>query len=187
MHFYNNNTISDRLFGSSLLAKLSFTLLGVFLLTASAKVSIPFFPVPMTLQTFVIYFLAASSGMLGFSSALLYVSLGLLGLPIFATGGGIGYIASPTFGFLYGMVLASFFIAFMAKSYFKDNILKIFITILIGAVIIFGCGILPLSAFTGLSKAISLGLMPFVYSEILKIALAVFITYALLKKTKQIN
>ena len=75
----------------------------------------------------------------------------------------------------------------MAKSYFKDNILKIFITILIGAVIIFGCGILHLSAFTGLSKAISLGLMPFVYSEILKIALAVFITYALLKKTKQIN
>ena len=89
MHFYNNNTISDRLFGSSLLAKLSFTLLGVFLLTASAKVSIPFFPVPMTLQTFVIYFLAASSGMLGFSSALLYVSLGLAGLPIFAAGGGI--------------------------------------------------------------------------------------------------
>ena len=187
MHFYNNNTISDRLFGSSLLAKLSFTLLGVFLLTASAKVSIPFFPVPMTLQTFVIYLLAASSGMLGFSSALLYVSLGLAGLPIFAAGGGIGYITSPTFGFLYGMVLASLFIAFMAKNYFKDNIFKIFITVFIGAVIIFGCGIMHLSAFTGISKAVALGLMPFIYSEVLKIALAVFITYALLKKTKQIN
>ena len=186
MHFYNNNTISDRLFGSSLLAKLSFTLLGVFLLTASAKVSIPFFPVPMTLQTFVIYFLAASSGMLGFSSALLYVSLGLAGLPIFAAGGGIVHDSDPR-GFLYGMVLASLFIAFMAKNYFKDNIFKIFITVFIGAVIIFGCGIMHLSAFTGISKAVALGLMPFIYSEVLKIALAVFITYALLKKTKQIN
>ncbi len=187
MHFYNNNTISDRLFGNSLLAKLSFTLLGVFLLTASAKVSIPFFPVPMTLQTFVIYFLAASSGMLGFSSALMYVTLGLAGLPIFAAGGGIGYISSPTFGFLYGMVIASLFIAYMAKNYFKDNIFKILLSILIGATIIFGCGILHLSIFIGISKAVSLGLMPFLYSEILKIALAVFVTYALLKKTKQIN
>jgi biotin transporter BioY len=85
------------------------------------------------------------------------------------------------------MVLASLFIAFMAKNYFKDNIFKIFITVFIGAVIIFGCGIMHLSAFTGISKAVALGLMPFIYSEVLKIALAVFITYALLKKTKQIN
>jgi biotin transporter BioY len=187
MHFYNNNIISDRLFGGSLFAKLSFTLLGVFLLTASAKVSIPFFPVPMTLQTFVIYFLAASSGMLGFSSALLYVTLGLVGLPIFASGGGIGYIASPTFGFLYGMVIASLFIAYMAKNYFKDNFFKILLSIVIGAVIIFGCGITHLSMFIGISKAFTLGVTPFIYSEILKIALAVFVTYALLKKTKQIN
>lgn len=188
MHFYNNFTISDRLFGKSLLAKLSCTLLGVFLLTASAKVSIPFFPVPMTLQTFVIYFLAASSGMLGFYSALLYVTLGLVGLPIFAAGGGIGYVFSPTFGFLYGMVIASFFISYMAINYFQNNnIFKILLSISMGAIIIFGCGILHLSIFVGISKAITLGLMPFVYSEILKIALAIFLTYALLKKTKQIN
>ena len=123
----------------------------------------------------------------GFSSALLYVTLGLVGLPIFASGGGIGYIASPTFGFLYGMVIASLFIAYMAKNYFKDNFFKILLSIVIGAVIIFGCGITHLSMFIGISKAFTLGVTPFIYSEILKIALAVFVTYALLKKTKQIN
>ena len=59
MHFYNNNIISDRVFGNSFISKLSFTLLGVIILTASAKITIPFYPVPMTLQTFVIYFMAA--------------------------------------------------------------------------------------------------------------------------------
>jgi len=187
MHFYNNNIISDRVFGNSFISKLSFTLLGVILLTASAKITIPFYPVPITLQTFVIYFMAASAGMIGFSSAFLYVILGLAGLPLFAAGGGIGYIASPTFGFLYGMVLASLFISYAAKHFFKDSFFKILASVLIGALIIFACGVLHLSIFTGISKAITLGFMPFIFSETLKIALAVFVTYALLKKTKQID
>ena len=184
MHFYNNNIISDRVFGNSFISKLSFTLLGVILLTASAKITIPFYPVPMTLQTFVIYFMAASSGMVGFSSAFLYVLLGLAGLPLFAAGGGIGYIASPTFGFLYGMVLASLFIAYVSKFFFKNSFFKILASILIGALIIFTCGVLHLSSFIGISKAITLGFAPFIYSEILKIILAVLLTYTLLKKIK---
>ena len=194
MHFYNNNIISDRVFGNSFISKLSFTLLGVILLTASAKITIPFYPVPMTLQTFVIYFMAASAGMIGFSSAFLYIILGLAGLPIFVYGGGIAYIQNPTFGFLYGMVLASLFISYAAKHFFKDNFLKILLSVFIGAVIIFACGILhlhfildkviQLDGYNGISDAVAKGLTPFIYSEILKIALAVFVTYALLKKTK---
>ena len=104
---------------SSNISKLGFFLLGIILLSVSSKISIPFYPVPMTLQTFVVYFIAASMGMVGFYSTLSYVILGLIGLPIFAAGGGFGYMMSPTFGFLYGMVLASFLIAYFSKNLFN--------------------------------------------------------------------
>ena len=94
----------------------------------------------MTLQTFVVYFIAASMGMVGFYSTLSYVILGLIGLPIFAAGGGFGYMMSPTFGFLYGMVLASFVIAYFSKNLFNLNLLKVTFSILIGSAIIFVCG-----------------------------------------------
>ena len=88
------------------LPKALFFILGIILLSVSSKVSIPFYPVPMTFQTFVVYFIAASMGMVGFYSTVSYVMLGLMGLPIFAAGGGLGYVMYPTFGFLYGMVLS---------------------------------------------------------------------------------
>ena len=86
--------------------------LGIVLLAISSKIAIPFYPVPMTLQTLVIYLIAGSMGILGFYSTTSYIVIGLLGAPIFATGGGPAYIASPTCGFLYGMVISSFFVAF---------------------------------------------------------------------------
>ena len=100
-----SRTISENIFGTHFFSKYYLTILGVILLTVSSKISIPFYPVPMTLQTLVVYFIAASMGMVGFYSTFIYVVLGTLGLPIFANGGGIGYIFSPTFGFLYGLSL----------------------------------------------------------------------------------
>ena len=134
---------------SSNISKLGFFLLGIILLSVSSKISIPFYPVPMTLQTFVVYFIAASMGIVGFYSTLSYVILGLIGLPIFAAGGGFGYMMSPTFGFLYGMVLASFLIAYFSKNLFNKNLLKVTFSILIGAVIIFVCGLSHLAGFIG--------------------------------------
>ena len=136
----------------------------------------------MTFQTFVVYFIAASMGMIGFYSTLSYVILGLIGLPIFAAGGGIGYVMSPTFGFLYGMVFASLAIAYFSNALFNKNILKITFAVFIGAIIIFTCGIIHLAGFIGIEKAIIAGLMPFIYSELLKIGLAIFAVYLLIKK-----
>ena len=136
----------------------------------------------MTFQTFVVYFIAASMGMIGFYSTLSYVILGLIGLPIFAAGGGIGYVMSPTFGFLYGMVLASLAIAYFSKTLFNKNIFKISLAVFTGALIIFTCGIIHLAGFIGIEKAIIAGLMPFIYSELLKIGLAIFAVYLLIKK-----
>ncbi len=181
MKIRNNMSVLDQ-YSSSNISKIAFYLLGVILLSVSSKVSIPFYPVPMTFQTFVVYFIAASMGIVGFYSTLSYVILGLIGLPIFAAGGGIGYIMSPTFGFLYGMVLASFIIAYFSKDLFDKNLLKISFAVFLGTLIIFTCGIIHLAGFIGIEKAIMAGLMPFIFSEILKIALAIFAVYLLIKK-----
>ena len=181
MKFRTNVSVLDQ-YSTSNISKLAFFLLGIILLSISSKVSIPFYPVPMTFQTFVVYFIAASMGMIGFYSTLSYVILGLMGLPIFAAGGGIGYIMSPTFGFLYGMVLASLAIAYFSKGLFNKNIIKITFAVFLGAVITFLCGIIHLAGFIGIEKAVMAGLMPFIYSELLKIALAILAVYLLIKK-----
>ena len=167
---------------SGKVSNLGLYLLGIILLSVSSKISIPFYPVPMTLQTFVVYFIAASMGMVGFYSTISYVALGLMGLPIFAAGGGMGYVISPTFGFLEGMIWASFVIAYISNNLFNKNIFQLIFAILIGAFIIFFCGIIHLTGYIGLEKALAAGLYPFIYSEFLKIALAISISYLLIKK-----
>ena len=158
--------------------------LGIVLLAISSKIAIPFYPVPMTLQTLVIYLIAGSMGILGFYSTTSYIVIGLLGAPIFAAGGGPAYIASPTFGFLYGMVISSFFVAFLLNNIFKKDIFGITLSVFIGAVIIFTCGVLHLSAFIGLDKAIQAGLLPFIYSEGLKMSIAICAIYFLQNRKK---
>ena len=181
MKFRTNKSIIDQ-YSTGSIAKIAFFLLGIILLSLSSKISIPFFPVPMTLQTFVVYFIAASMGMVGFYSTLSYVILGLMGLPIFAAGGGLGYVMSPTFGFLYGMVLASLAIAYLSKNLFDKSFVKLIFAIFIVAVITFICGLVHLSGYIGIEKAFKAGLYPFIYSELLKIALAISISYFLIKK-----
>ena len=181
MKFRTNITVLDQ-YSSSNISKIAFFLLGIILLSVSSKVSIPFYPVPMTFQTFVVYFIAASMGMIGFYSTLSYVILGLMGLPIFAAGGGIGYVMSPTFGFLYGMVLTSLFIAYFSKGLFEKKLIKITLIIFAGALITFICGIIHLAIFIGFQKAITVGLFPFILSELLKILLSISLTYTLIKK-----
>ena len=181
MKFRTNITVLDQ-YSSSNISKIAFFLLGIILLSVSSKVSIPFYPVPMTFQTFIVYFIAASMGMIGFYSTLSYVILGLMGLPIFAAGGGIGYVMSPTFGFLYGMVLGSLAIAYFSKDLFNKNFNKITFSILLGALIVFLCGVLHLAAFVGIEKSLALGLEPFLYSELLKILLTIFLIQILIKK-----
>jgi biotin transporter BioY len=181
MKFKTSVSILDQ-YATGVLPKALFFLLGIILLSVSSKVSIPFYPVPMTFQTFVVYFIAASMGMVGFYSTVSYVMLGLMGLPIFAAGGGLGYVMSPTFGFLYGMVLSSLFIAYFSKNLFNRNITKLILAIFVGAIITFVCGVAHLASFIGFEKAIVAGLLPFVYSELLKIALAISTAYLLIKK-----
>ena len=83
-------------------------LFGTLLLTISAKVQVPFWPVPMTMQTFVVFLIGSTYGVrLSFLTLVAYLIEGALGLPVFAAGGGIVYLTGPTAGYLFGMTIAA--------------------------------------------------------------------------------
>ncbi len=77
---------------------------GTILLTISSKVQVPFWPVPMTMQTFIVFIIGMSYGSsLAFATLTVYLLEGAFGLPVFAKGGGLIYLTGPTAGYLYGM------------------------------------------------------------------------------------
>ena len=110
---------------------------------------------------------------LSFITVSMYLFEGAIGLPVFASGGGIAYLVGPTSGYLYGMLISSVVISYLANLGFSKTYLKTSISLLIGSFIIFLFGILYLGSIIGYEKAIIAGLLPFIPSELFKIALAV--------------
>lgn len=159
---------------SSYLKNILLILFGSFLLAVSAKVQVPFWPVPMTMQTFVVFLIGMSYGMrLSIFTLLVYIIQGALGFPVFATGTGLAYLMGPTAGYIYGMFFAVTLIGFLAEKGFSSSYFLSLISLLIGSIIIFSIGVGYLGLIVGYDKAISFGLLPFIPSELFKIALAV--------------
>ena len=159
---------------SKIIKSLLVIFLGSLILAISAKIKIPFYPVPMTMQTFVVLFLGIS---LGYKVALatvgLYLLEGILGLPVFSNsperGVGLAYFTGPTMGYLIGFLFACFFASFIKKN---DNYLIIFLKLILSVSTIYILGILWLGALIGWDKPIfELGVMPFLTAEIFKITL----------------
>ena len=159
---------------SKIIKSLLVIFLGSLILAISAKIKIPFYPVPMTMQTFVVLFLGIS---LGYKVALatvgLYLLEGILGLPVFSNsperGIGLAYFTGPTMGYLIGFLFACFFASFIKKN---DNYLLIFLKLILSVSAIYILGILWLGALIGWDKPIfELGVMPFLIAEIFKITL----------------
>ena len=158
-------------------------ILGSLILTISAKIKIPFYPVPMTMQTFVVLFLGIS---LGYKVALatvgLYLLEGILGLPVFSNsperGIGLAYFTGPTMGYLIGFLFACFFASFIKNN---DNYLVIFLKLILSVSTIYILGILWLGTLIGWDKPIfELGVIPFLIAEIFKITLLTVITKKIL-------
>ena len=151
---------------------------GSLLLTLSAKIQIPFYPVPMTMQTFVLLVLAMVLGWrLGVASVLLYLAEGALGLPVFAgtpeKGIGIAYMLGGTGGYLLGFVLAVAVCGWLAQRGWDRRVWSTALAMLIGNVLIYVPGLLWLGSLYGWDKPIlQWGLTPFVYGDLLKLALA---------------
>ncbi len=177
----NNNFISEKIFGEQFFSKYYLVVLGVILLTISSKISLPFFQISVTLQTFVLYFISSFMGMLGFYAVLIYLILGTLGLPIFSDGGGIAYIFSPMYGFLYGMLFASLTINYFLKTGYK-NLIKIFLSILFGFCMMHFIGICHQSYFIGIQKVLTNSFIFLIYSELFKVILVSVMIYILMMK-----
>lgn len=161
-------------------------LFGTILLAVSSKIQVPFWPVPMTMQTFVVLIIAMAYGWkLSLFTLIIYLVEGAIGLPVFAKGGGLLYLIGPTAGYLYGMAIAAAVIGYFADLGYGKSIIKCIIPLLLGTVIIFICGIGYLSSIIGFEKAIAAGLLPFIPSELFKIALAVFIIPTIWKYTNK--
>ena len=158
---------------------------GTLLLTVSSKIQVPFWPVPMTMQTFIVFIIGMSYGSrLAFLTLIVYLLEGALGLPVFAKGGGMLYLIGPTAGYLYGMTIAAGVIGYLGERGYCNSYFQSLNSLLLGTVIIFLCGILYLGSIIGFDKALAGGLYPFIPSEVFKIALAVAIIPTI---WKQIN
>ena len=153
--------------------------LGTVLLTISAKVKIPFYPVPMTMQTFVVIFLGMCFGYkLGFATVVLYLFEGILGIPVFSNspekGVGMIYFTGPTMGYLLGFTIAVYVVG---KFNFNKNYLLNFIKIFFSVLPIYVLGLLWLGILIGWDKPIfDLGAKPFLLAELFKIFLLVIIS-----------
>jgi len=137
------------------------------------------------MQTFVVFLIGSTYGVrLSFLTLVAYLIEGALGLPVFAAGGGIVYLTGPTAGYLYGMTIAAAVISYFANMGYSSSFIKSFISIIIGSIIIFALGVVYLGSIIGYSKAIQAGLLPFIPSELFKIALAVLLIPSLHKIIK---
>jgi biotin transport system substrate-specific component len=163
-------------------ALVALAFLGTLILWASARISVPFWPVPMTLQTGAVALLAAAYGArLGTATVLLYLAEGAAGLPVFSGGGGIAYLAGPTGGFLVGFAAAAAIIGWFAERGFDRSPFELFGVMLLGDVVVFVLGVTWLAAFAvlpsgntgiGLEAAMNGGVAPFILGDLLKLALA---------------
>jgi biotin transport system substrate-specific component len=148
---------------------------GSLLLAVSAKVQVPFYPVPLTLQTLVVLLLGAALGArLAAASVALYLIEGLAGLPVFAGAvAGPVYMAGPTGGFLVGFLVAAALIGFVADRRWDRSWIRLLASLSLGHAIVFAFGFLWLAELIGAQKAFAAGVAPFVLATIVKTLLAV--------------
>ena len=161
--------------------------LGSILLTISSKIKIPFYPVPMTMQTFVVLFLGMSFGhKVGLATVSLYLVEGIIGLPVFSNspekGVGFVYFTGPTMGYLIGFLFATFLAGYFN---FKGNILNNFVKLLISVSTIYMLGIFWLGSLIGWDKpVIQLGATPFLLAELFKIVILTLLAKNIVKLRK---
>ena len=172
---------------SQIIKSLIIIFLGSIALAISAKVKIPFYPVPMTMQTFVVLFLGISFGYkISLATVSLYLIEGLAGFPVFSNsperGIGFVYFTGPTMGYLIGFLSACVLASLVKK---KDNYFIIFLKLTLSVSTIYILGVLWLGTLIGWNKPIfELGVAPFLLAEIFKISLLTILAKKILKIRK---
>ena len=172
---------------SQIIKSLIIIFFGSIILAISAKIKIPFYPVPMTMQTFIVLFLGISFGYkIALATVGLYLFEGIMGLPVFSNsperGIGLTYFLGPTMGYLIGFFSACFLASFVKES---DNYFLIFAKLIISVSTIYILGVLWLGNLIGWNKPVfELGVMPFLLAELFKIILLTLLTKKILNFRK---
>ena len=172
------------------------TIIGSVLITISAKIKIPFYPVPMTMQTFVVLFFGIAFGYkIGLATVTLYLLEGIFGLPVFANspekGIGLVYFTGPTMGYLIGFLVAVYLVGirrdllYWSKKHYV-NLLTVFTRLIVSVSFIYILGLLWLGSLIGWDKPIyKLGAEPFLLAELFKLLLLTAL-YPWIKKLDKI-
>lgn len=146
---------------------------GSLLIAIAGKITVPFWPVPATLQTLAIFVIAATFGRkLALATLAAYLIEGAAGLPVFTNGGGLAYFAGPTTGYLAGFVIAAGLTGWAADRGLDRNALKLFAVNLVGTAIILLLGAAWIALAFGPEKALAWGVGPFIATDVIKAALA---------------
>ena len=179
---------------SSLLSKLLIALAGTLLLTLSSKIQIPFYPVPLTMQTFVVLTLGMALGwkLAGFT-VLLYLFEGTMGLPVFAgtpeKGLGLAYMLGGTGGYLAGFVLGAMLCGYLAQQGWDRRPMTTALAMFLGNIVIYIPGLIWLGVLFGWDKPLlEWGFTPFILGDVVKLALACVtmpIAWKIIGKKKQ--
>ena len=170
----------------NILKKITLVLLGTLLLTISAKIKVPFYPVPMTMQTFVVVLIGITFGWkLGLATIFAYLFEGAVGLPVFAgtpeKGIGISYMIGPTGGYLIGFITSVFIAGFVNLN---KNIFVKFLLITLSIFAIYITGVPWLAYLAGWEVAYVWGIKNFLLAEFFKISILVLTSKKLLKVRK---
>ena len=162
---------------SKLLKYVFLALIGSIVLAVSSKIKIPFYPVPMTMQTLIVLVIGISFGWkLGLATVSLYLFEGIIGLPVFSgtpeKGIGLIYFTGPTMGYLIGFLVAVYI---SGKFNYDNNLVKNFLKLMLATSFIYILGMSWLGSLIGWDKPIfQLGAQPFLLAELFKILIATF-------------
>ena len=171
---------------SKIIKSVFLALIGTVLLAISSKIKIPFYPVPMTMQTLAVLLVGITLGWkLGLATVMLYLFEGIIGLPVFSgspeKGVGLIYFTGPTMGYLIGFL---FTVYFAGSFEFKGNLFMKFLKLIFSVSFIYIFGILWLGVLIGWEKPLfQLGVQPFLFAELFKVLIVLFS----LSKLKKIN
>ena len=174
-------TLVDRVWtktpANALLRSVTLVLVGTLLLAISAHIQVPFWPVKMSMQSFMVLALAAAYGSrLGMATVAAYLLEGALGLPVFQNGGGVANVTGPTAGYLIGFVLATWVVGSLSERGAIHSPLAAIGVFLLGDSIVMIFGTVWLATLIGFEKALWGGFLIFLPAEAFKIALAAALT-----------
>jgi biotin transport system substrate-specific component len=184
-------TLADRIFARSAVTDLALIASGTALTALSAQLIIPMYPVPFTMQTFVVLIVGSTLGTTrGTLSMLLYAVLGLVGLPIFGgASSGAAVLFGASGGYIIGFIFAAALTGWLAQSNWDKKFLGAAVSFVAGGVVIFAFGLmgLSMSLHLGLQDTLAGGLYPFAITEVLKAALATALIPSTWKLVKWID